>query len=530
MIGHMLNGRYRLDAMIGEGSTAIVYRATDTRLEREVAVKVLLPHVHDTTRKRFQREALAAAKLNHAHIMNIYDVGEDGNYQFLVVELIDGRPLHALIPAPSKQVIEIGHQICVALDYAHRVGLIHRDIKPANIYITPGGQVKIMDFGLAIPRGGETKRLTAMGTIIGTPAYLSPEQAQGLKLDTRTDLYSTGIVLYEMVTGLLPFDADDIGSILLQQVKKEAEPPSKYVSDIPIGLEKVILKALHKKREDRFESAGVMARALLECLSDDDAETIRLKRASASLSEAPVTITSSDTLESPPPTDKMTTEANKLTPKIRIVLADDHALTRQSLAYFLDDIQGFSVVGQASDGQEAYNQLEAHHPDVLLLDLNMPGVSGMAILPKIRESFPEVKVLVLTGRDENTYIMEALRAGANGYVLKTSSEHDLADSIREVMTGRLILGRGVAEKVVGFLMERNNTEMPLNGTEQDILTCVAAGFENAEISRRLGVDESDVAKYIMNIVDRLNVPSKNDAALVALRAGWIRLDQLHRFS
>lgn len=526
MIGQTLNGRYRLDAMIGEGSTAVVYKATDIRLEREVAVKVLLPHVHDTTKKRFQREALAAAKLSHNGIMGIYDVGEDGNHQYLVVELITGQPLHALMPAQAKDVIEIGYQICQALEYAHRVGLIHRDIKPANIYMTDDRQIKLMDFGLAISHSGDEKRLTALGTIIGTPAYLSPEQAQGLKLDPRTDIYSLGIVLYELLTGQLPFDADDIGSILLQQVKKEAEPPSKHVDHVPPALEDIILKSLEKKREARFRSAEEMAEALQTAKFDGNTSITGEVHAVDSSGSEPATETdqelSTGHLE--------TLEANKLTPLVRIVLADDHGLTRQSLAYFLGDIQGFSVVGQGSDGQEAYEAVAKEEPDVLLLDLNMPGTSGMAILPRIRAEFPDVKVLVLTGRDEQTYIMEALRAGAHGYVLKTSSENDLAQSIREVMTGRLILGRGVAEKVVDYLMERDVQDTPLNGTEQDILTCVAAGFDNAEVGRRLGLGEMDVARYLMEIVDRLEVSSKTEAALVALRAGWIRLDELHKFS
>ena len=520
MIGQTLNGRYRLDAMIGEGSTAIVYRATDLRLEREVAVKVLLPHVHDTTKKRFQREALAAARLSHSGIMGIYDVGEDGDHQYLVVELIDGEPLHALMPASSDDVIEIGYQICQALSYAHQVGLIHRDIKPANIYMTSTNQIKLMDFGLAISHSGDEKRLTALGTIIGTPAYLSPEQAQGLKLDQRTDIYSLGIVLFELLTGRLPFDADDIGSILLQQVKKQAEPPSKYVKECPPALEQIILKALEKKREARFETADEMAEAL----------NIAKVNGNAAIAPETLDVEQAEIEETESTAHLETLEANKLTPLVRIVLADDHGLTRQSLAYFLGDIQGFSVVGQASDGQEAYEVVKAEEPDVLLLDLNMPGTSGMAILPRIRAEFPDVKVLVLTGRDEQTYIMEALRAGAHGYVLKTSSENDLAQSVREVTTGRLILGRGVAEKVVDYLMERDVQDTPLNGTEQDILTCVAAGFDNAEVGRRLGLGEMDVARYLMEIVDRLEVSSKTEAALVALRAGWIRLDELHKFS
>src|SRR6266568_1950505 len=236
MAEQVLNNRYLVEELIGEGATAAVYRGTDMRLRRTVAIKILLPHVHTTTRQRFEREALAAAKLNHPAIMTIYDVGKDGDNYYIVVELVDGKPLYEFIPSTPDQVAKLGHQICLALDYAHRAGIIHRDIKPANIYVTSDGNIKIMDFGLAIPVEGNQKRLTAAGSIIGTPAYLSPEQAQGKPLDPRTDLYSLGVVLYEMVTGVLPFDADDIASILLQQVNKQAVPPREYTPDIPASL------------------------------------------------------------------------------------------------------------------------------------------------------------------------------------------------------------------------------------------------------------------------------------------------------
>jgi DNA-binding NarL/FixJ family response regulator len=220
---------------------------------------------------------------------------------------------------------------------------------------------------------------------------------------------------------------------------------------------------------------------------------------------------------------------SKTTPAVRIILADDHSLTRQSLAYFLDDIPGFVVVGQASEGEEAFQQIGERNPDVILLDLNMPGTSGLKILPRIRKEYPEVKVLVLTGRDENTYIMQALRAGAHGYVLKASSEAQLEQAIREVALGHLVRGHGVAERVVQEVLERGTPETPLDAIEKDILTCVAAGYENPEIARQLGMPEMEVARLLMSIIDRLGVKSKTDAALMALRAGWISLDELHKF-
>lgn len=510
MIGQTLSGRYKIEELIGEGATAIVYRATDVRLQRQVAVKVLLPHVNDTTRKRFEREAHAAARLNHPNIMAIYDFASDGNSEYLAVELIEGRPLYEFIPADPELVIEVGYQICVALEYAHQIGLIHRDIKPANINLTSANQIKLMDFGLAIPSTGDQKRLTASGTIIGTPAYLSPEQAQGLPLDPRTDIYSTGIVLYEMLTGLLPFDADDIGTILLQQVKKRAEPLTKHNPDVPKPLEAIVLKSLEKRPGARFQTAHEMGEALY---------ALKRKTSVSGLGEA---IKAADEKR-----DTADDGDSSSAGTLKLILADDHVLTRTSLAYFLDDIDGLEVVGQASNGDEAFELIGQQNPDVTLLDLNMPGTNGLVILPRIRKAYPNVKVLVLTGREENSMIMRALRAGAHGYVLKTSSEDDLEKSVRDVASGRLVLGFGVAEKLVGGLVNDDGVN-PLDALQQDILTLVAAGMKDSDVAHQMGMPEDEMVETLMQAIDTLGVTSRTDAALVALRAGWIRLDDVQR--
>jgi serine/threonine protein kinase/DNA-binding CsgD family transcriptional regulator len=498
MLGKKLNNRYEVQELIGEGATATVYRGVDTRLQRTVAIKILLPYVDNTTRQRFQREALSAARLNHPNIMAIYDVGEDEGQHYLVIELIEGRPLFTFIPSSPEIVAEYGRQICLALDYAHQQGLIHRDIKPANIHITPGGQVKIMDFGLAIT--GETKRLTATGRIIGTPAYLSPEQAQGLPLTFRTDIYSTGVVLYELVTGVLPFDADDIGVLLLQQVKKNPKPPSDLVADIPVSLERAILRALAKQPEARFDSAGAMASAL------------------ASVMIPPISATAE--------TQERDTSLEYEAGLIRVVLADDHRILRTSLAMFLDDNEAIEVVGEADDGAGALELLREKNPDVLLLDLNMPGTSGLDILPQIRSTWPDIKVLVLTGRDEDIYIMRALRAGAHGYVLKTTSEEALVQAVRDVAGGHLVLGHGVAERVLQGLMAREDPAK-LTDLDRAILTGIAAGQTNDQIAERLRVDPQIVAEQLMLLLERLGAKSRTEAALSALRQGWILLEDLH---
>ncbi len=511
MIGRKLGNRYEVIELIGEGATAAVYRGLDTRLERTVAIKVMFPYVDTTTRKRFQREALAAAKLNHGNIMGIYDVDEEDNQPYLIIEHIEGRPLFSFIPSPPEVVAEFGRQICLALDYAHNQGLIHRDIKPANIHITPDGQVKIMDFGLAIT--GSSKRLTATGRIIGTPAYLSPEQAQGLTLTPRTDIYSTGVVLYELITGVLPFDADDIGVLLLQQVKKPPQPPSALVSNIPPELERVILKALAKQPEARFESAEAMAQALTHAVPSiapkGDTQSVQARIDQVELTEA------------------QGAEAKRGV--IRVALADDHKILRTSLAVFLDDNDGIDVVAQADDGEQALTMVREQQPDVLLLDLNMPGLGGLDVLPEIRSTLPDIKVLVLTGRDEDSYIMRALKAGAHGYVLKTTDENELVKAVLEVAEGHLVLGHGVAERVVHLMAQGDNEATPLSDIERTILLGTAAGMTNDEIAERLRIDPQLVAAQLIQLMQHFDAQSRTEVALIALRRGVIDLDDLHNF-
>lgn len=500
MIGQKLSNRYLIQELIGEGATAAVYKATDMRLGRQVAVKILLPHVHVTTRQRFEREARAAGMLNHPGIMQIYDVGQDGDKSYLVCELIEGRPLHDLIPAAADMVADIASKICLALDYAHSKGLIHRDIKPANIYITNDNQIKVMDMGLAMPVDARDKRLTATGSIIGTPAYLSPEQAQGKRLDPRTDLYSLAIVMYELLTGQLPFDADDIASILIQQVNKSPVPPSQVVAGIPVWLENVILKALEKNPDRRYATAGEMADAL---------------------KEPPTRITSTQQ-------EKVSTRPSATIDdnRIRAVVVDDHVILRTTLATFLNDTGEVNIIGEGSNGLEAIELVKQLQPDVLLLDLNMPKMPGLVALPIIKKEVPSTKVIVLTGRDETTYIMQALRSGANGYMLKTASEHELLQAVRDVAGGNIVLGQGVAERIVQGLQMMNETD-PLTEEERDVLRCIAAGIEeNAQIAAKLGWDEEQTTRIVMETLDKLGVAARNEAALKALRAGWISVDDM----
>ncbi|HLV36429.1 MAG TPA: protein kinase [Spirillospora sp.] len=505
MIGKTLLNRYHVIDHLGDGSTATVYKAVDTRLGRQVALKVLLPHVRSTTRSRFFQEARAAAQLNHPNIMAIYDLVEDYEQPFLVVEYVEGVPLADYIPSMPDVVVDLGYQIAMALDYAHTRHIIHRDIKPANIQVTPQKQVKIMDLGLALPR--EATRVTAEGMIIGTPAYLSPEQAQGHALDHRTDIYSLGIVLYELATGQLPFDADEISALLLQQVRQPPPPPRLIVPSLPVNLEMVILKALEKQPSRRFQSSRILAEALQDSLKATipaDAPTA-VKR--------PASLTG--TLEQRPQ------------PVIRLVLADDHHVLRRALVSELDTRPEFAVIGEASDGDTALQKTLELKPDVLVLDLNMPGKGGLEVLPEIRARAPEVKVLVLTGREESGYIVRALRAGANGYILKAADESELINAILNVHRGHLVLGHGVTEKVVTGLLDDNRPKNSMNEVERRLLLYVARGFDNEEIARRLSLAMPLVIETLAGVMDKLGAHDRNEAALRALREGHILLDELH---
>lgn len=512
MIGTKLNGRYEVREHIGEGATSTVYRGMDTMLDREVALKVLLPHVRETTRKRFFQEANAAARLNHPNIMAIYDRGEHQGRHFLVIEYVDGKPLTDYIPAPPDVVVAIGMQMAAALEYAHERDIIHRDIKPANIKVTPEGKVKIMDLGLARPR--EAKRVTAPGMVIGTPAYISPEQAKGEPLDRRTDIYSLGIVLYEMATGQLPFNADDITALLLQHVQQAPPPPRLIVPDLPVQLEQAILKTLEKKTNRRFQSARALAEALQAAVPLPDDETER------ETPGEPVRPEWAKTIQT-----RRAGATGPLKPTIRIVMADDHTLLRRTLAGFLESHDDFVVLAEAGDGNTALEQTLAIQPDILLLDLNMPGKNGLDVLPLVRKQAPNVKVLVLTGRDDNIYIMRALRAGAHGYLLKSTDENKLVESIRKVLDGEIVLGRGVAEKVVGGMI--GSEDGNLTGVESDVLLHIAAGYDDDAIRQKLGIGMTEMIEMMASIMNKLAVRDRQAAALKALRLGLIVLDDLH---
>src|SRR5438270_11325139 len=278
-------GRYNIERTIGKGAMGVVYEGLDPRLGRRVAIKTILKsHLDEDTAKdysmRFVREAQAVARLNHPNIVQVYDFGEEGNVAYLVMEFIKGKELKSFFDANErfelKEVVRIMGELCEALEFAHNAGIIHRDIKPANVMLDAQAHTKLTDFGVArVQDSDKTVERTQAGTLVGTPAYMSPEQITGVNIDKRSDVFSAGIILYQFLTGEKPFTGSGAWTIAKKILHEQPPLPSSLNNAITPLFDAVVNKALAKSPDQRFASArelGVALRQALEGKVELDAD------------------------------------------------------------------------------------------------------------------------------------------------------------------------------------------------------------------------------------------------------------------
>jgi serine/threonine-protein kinase len=279
-------GRYQVKKELGRGAMGVVYLAEDEILARTVALKMIAltgsgPE-RDQHEARFRQEARAAGGLTHPSIITIYDVGREGDVAFIAMELVDGRELRELIrdgTLPPTRAIEVAAQVADALAFAHERGIVHRDIKPGNIMVLADGRIKIMDFGIA--RLQEPTVKTQTGVLLGSPQYMSPEQISGQSLDGRADVFSLGVVLYEMLTGIKPFDAADLTQVLFWVVNMPAKPPSERRPGLPPVVDFIVARALKKKPEERYANAAEFAAELRQCIPEVEAAEAEMRERAA---------------------------------------------------------------------------------------------------------------------------------------------------------------------------------------------------------------------------------------------------------
>ena len=387
---------YRVVSRLGQGGMGAVFLADDTRLGRRVALKVLPPDVAaDPDRMhRFVQEAKLASALTHPNVAYIHEIGQDDHLWFLAMEYVDGVPLTNLIregPMRIADILPIGIQVADALDDAHQKGIVHRDIKPANLMLTPRGHVKVLDFGLAkrerSKRASEdTQLLTSAGMVMGTVEYMSPEQVLGRDVDHRSDIFSLGVVLYEMAAGRLPFNGANATETMARILQAQPDAIARFNYEVPEEFERTVRKCLEKDRERRYQSA----RELMVDLKNLERDSGSQK--AAALAENP---------------------AKDARRQIRAVIVDDEELARSLLREYVESSAGIDIVAECSNGFEAVKAIAEHKPDLVFLDVQMPKLDGFEVLQLIGA---DVAVIFVTAFDQ--YAMKAFDAHAVDYLLK----------------------------------------------------------------------------------------------------------------
>jgi len=437
-------GPYRIIERIGRGGMATVYKAHHPALDRNVAIKVLPEFFaeDETYRDRFQQEAKSVARLKHPNILNVFDFGQANGITYLVLELVEGGTLAQRLGRPMEleEVVRILRPLANALDHAHVQGILHRDIKPSNILIQRDGTPVLADFGLAL-MASSVRRLTASGSVIGTPEYMSPEQALGEALSPASDLYSFAVVAYEMLTGRVPFQADTPAAVLLSHMNTAMPPTRELVGKLSAHVEGALRKGLAKTPADRYPSASQFVAALTPA-----AWPSRSDRTIAGAGGIP-----------------QRQGGSVLSPPL-VVVVDDGIANRQLIEAYLADLE--CEVNLAEDGPSALKIIEGSQPSLVLLDVQMPGMDGYEVCRRIkaRPRGRLLPVVMITALDQTEDRVKALEAGADDFMTKPVQRVELIARVRSALRLKAIYNTlDSAEQVIFALAAAVEAKDPFTG-------------------------------------------------------------------
>jgi eukaryotic-like serine/threonine-protein kinase len=419
-------GSYRLIDKLGAGGMGEVWRAEDTKLLRPVAIKILSERIASDPewKERFLREARTIAQMNHPNIATIYSIEQEGDKLFIAMELVEGESLATVLARGALQPVEavrIVKHVAEALAEAHDKGVVHRDVKPDNVIIGKR-VVKVLDFGIAkqLISSTASPTLTQAGLIVGTPFYMSPEQALGRPVDARSDLFSLGVVLYEALAGKRPFEGESVTETMMNIIMQEATELSAIAPKVPAALVEIVGRALQKKPERRYGSAGEMVDALARV--DFKQPAVRPAVKPPKIDAPTVALTSAAPQSAQPPI-----------PGQRALIADDDPVTRYLIANILG--QRRIAFDEAANGADAVKSLKAHEYTLVFLDLLMPRIDGWGVIDFLRRSKTKTpRIFIITGvKDQHLSVAD--RELVSGLIFKPLDPTEVDRVVQQSLSG-----------------------------------------------------------------------------------------------
>jgi len=449
-------GKYKVQGVLGQGGMGTVYKAFDPQIQRTVAIKTVLKSAMDAADlqyalTRFRHEAQAVGRLNHSRIAAIYDYGEEIEIAYIVMEIVTGKSLfqhmQSSVHFDLREIGEIVRQLLDGLGYAHAQGVIHRDIKPSNVLVTDEGRIKLTDFGIARL---DTSKLTNVGEVMGSPGYMSPEQFLGTEVDARSDLYSVGIIAYELLTGKRPFTGSD-AEVMRQVLNDRPANPSEHNPKISAQLDWALQKVLAKKRDDRFQSAKEFSDAFIKGIESSirhnapkgasatiaEATTQRMDQALMQAARA-LAGTPPSATDAPRPAAAPAAAPAGAARKVRLLFVDDEERILNALrSLFRRDYHVFTAI----NGAEALEFVTKFKPQVVVSDQRMREMTGIELLRQVREISPNSVRMLLTGYSDLAAIVGSINDGeVFRYISKPWDNDDIQKIVAEAAAVALELG------------------------------------------------------------------------------------------